>query len=119
MRPYSIDLRIRIVEAKDRGDSISEIAETFNVGKTFIKNLLRRRKETGQIEPLPHGGGASRLIDEELEQLIKEKVAEKIDIALEELCEYVKRKGKVEVSIPTMSRTLERLNLPRKKKSSS
>ncbi|MEW6733123.1 MAG: transposase [Acidobacteriota bacterium] len=115
MRPYSIDLRIRIVEAKDRGDSISEIAEIFNVGKTLIKNLLRRRRETGQIEPLPHGGGASRLITEEAEQIIKEKVAQHNDITLEELCEYVKKKSKIEASLATMSRTLERLNLPRKK----
>ncbi len=116
MRAYSMDLKIRVVAAIDNGNTIEEVAEIFGVGKTFIKDLLKRRREKDSIAPLPHGGGASRLIDEETEQIIRGKVKQLVDVTLLELIEYVEKKAKVKVSKPTMSRALKRKGLARKKK---
>jgi transposase len=90
MRPYSIDLRQKIVEAVDRGGStLDEIAENFGVGMTFLKKLLRRRRETSSIEPLPQRHGPAPSIDFEKEVLIGNYVLEHPDATLEELCEYL------------------------------
>jgi len=58
MQAYSLDLRQRVVNAyeQDQG-SIAEIAEMFNVGENFVKKMLRQWRATGDLSPLPHGGG--------------------------------------------------------------
>jgi transposase len=116
MKPYSLDLRMRIIEAVDNKEgTLREIAETFKVTKSFIDKLLKQRRETGSIEPLPHGGGPNRLLDVKKEVLIGNYVLENIDATLDELCEYVTKKTKLNVSASTMCRTLQRLDLRRKK----
>ncbi len=58
MQSYSLDLRQRVVKAyeQDQG-SIADIAEMFNVGHSFVKKMLRQWRSTGDLSPLPHGGG--------------------------------------------------------------
>ncbi len=43
--------------AIDRGMSQREAAETFDLARATIVKWLRLRRETGDIEPMPHGGG--------------------------------------------------------------
>src|ERR1700752_2330298 len=58
MKAYSMDLRERVVAARDEGvDTREEIAERFGVSVRWIRDLLRRRRETGSIAPRPRGGG--------------------------------------------------------------
>ena len=58
MRPYSNDLRHRIVEAYESGEyTQDEVAELFGVCTATIRNLLRRKRETGSPDALPHAGG--------------------------------------------------------------
>jgi len=57
MKAYSIDLRERVVAACDAGDSTREqIAARFSVSVSWIRDLLKRRRQTGSIEPRPRGG---------------------------------------------------------------
>jgi transposase len=49
MRPYSKDLRSRVLAAVDRGTSREEAARTFSVSVPTIKRWLKRRRETGGI----------------------------------------------------------------------
>jgi transposase len=44
MKPYSIDLRQRIVAATERGMSRTKIAATFGVSLSTIKRLVARRR---------------------------------------------------------------------------
>ena len=53
----SLDLRKRIVAAKDAGGSIRGTAARFGVSPTTVQNLLTLRRTTGSLEPRPHGGG--------------------------------------------------------------
>jgi putative transposase len=63
-RAYSEDLRIRIVKAYEQGlGSIREIAQQFQVGKTFVSKLLQRWQEQGSVSPLPQGGGAKSKLE--------------------------------------------------------
>ena len=58
MKPYSMDLRQRIAAAIDHGEgSFREIARRFRISLSGLARLLRRRRQTGTLEPKPHGGG--------------------------------------------------------------
>lgn len=59
--------------ALDRGMEQQEAAETFNLSRTTIVMWLRLRRETGDIEPKPRGGGnRSRIQMEILEAVMRE-----------------------------------------------
>ncbi len=53
MKPYSKDLRIRVLAAVDRGVPREEVAKTFSVSVPTIKRWLKRRRETGDVEAKP------------------------------------------------------------------
>lgn len=108
----SNDLRKRIVEAREKGDSVGKISREKNVSASAINRLMALYRESGSYEPRPlNNGRKPRLNQEQLEQ-IQDRVAEQPDIALKELIE--------ELSLPVcesaLCRTLNRkLGLVRKK----
>jgi len=58
MKPYSEDLRTRIIDVIDQHKgSLRQTARRFRVSLSFIERLLRRRRQTGSLRPKPHGGG--------------------------------------------------------------
>lgn len=65
MEAYSMDLRQRVIRPCDgRITNQKQIAEMFGVSTPFITKLRRRRRDTGSIEPKPHGGGLEPKFDE-------------------------------------------------------
>ena len=60
MKPYSKDLRLRMLKAVDTGTPREDVARTFSVSMPTIKRWLKRRKETGDVEPEPIPGRPSR-----------------------------------------------------------
>lgn len=116
MAAYSLDLRQRIVDAIERGlGTKREIAILFGTHESFIYKLLRQKRERGDIAPLPHGGGAVAKLNEDHLMILTDLVAEFPDATLDELREQLKKKARVEVSVPTIWRALEALGLPLKK----
>jgi transposase len=113
MRPFSEDLRTRIIDAIDQHEgSLRKIAGRFRVSLSFIERLLRRRRETGSLRPKPHGGGRLPALDDiQLEQL-RELVSEQPDATLEEL----RRRLAVDCSLAAICRALKKLGITRKKK---
>ena len=53
-KPYSLDLRERVVNACDAGLSSKEVAKKYSVSVSWVKGLLKRRRETGSIAPVSH-----------------------------------------------------------------
>ena len=47
MNAYSLDLRKKIVEAKERGMSTAEVARTFGVGLSTVKRYAAAAREGG------------------------------------------------------------------------
>jgi transposase len=120
MKPYSNDLRRRVVEACGSSKySQGEVAELFQVSLATVKNFLRRKRETGSPDALPHAGANKPLLDEKARRFIHECVKGNNDLTLDELCRRVKARHRKSVSRPTMSRLLQALNLPRKKSRST
>lgn len=112
MEAYSMDLRVRIVQSYVAQEgSQAELAERFKVSERWLQNLLRQRRETGSIEPLPHGGGRQRIIGVDKEAFLLEKLAETPDATLDELRERCGVKG----SRMCIARALQRLHITRKK----
>lgn len=120
MRPYSNDLRRRIVEAWERHEySQPQVAELFGVSLATVKNFLRRKRETGSPDALPPAGGKRPALDEKARAFVRAVLKQENDLSLEELCRRVVRTHKKEVSRPTMCRVLQALGLPRKKSRST
>ncbi len=116
MKAYSLDLRRKIVESYDRGDKTqSDVAKSFGVSLSFVEKLLRRRRISGDIAPLPHGGGIKPLLDEDALELLKTLVNGHPDATLAEVCDEVWEHRGIRVSTPTMCTALKKLDLRRKK----
>src|SRR4051812_8971953 len=113
MRPYSQDLRQRILDTIQRGDgSVRQIARRFLVSVSFVTRLLQLHRSTGSLEPRPHGGGnPAVLAPEDLERL-RELIRLQPDATLEEC----RQRLGVSCSTMTIARALSRSGLPRKKK---
>jgi transposase len=114
MRPYSEDLRERVMVAVDRGEARDEVAERFSVSVPTITRWVRRRRETGGLAPTPVPGPPAVKMNALLEAL-PERLAERADATLEEQCSWWYAVAGVEVSTATMSRAITRLGWTRKK----
>ena len=49
MRAISADLRLRIHEAREAGESTAEVAERFAVSPAFVRRLQQRFRLTGSL----------------------------------------------------------------------
>ena len=82
MEAIPTPLRRRILADCDAGMSMSKVAEKFSVSLAFVKKLKRQRRETGSIEPKPHGGGNPRALagrEEEIHRLMTDGVTRTIE----------------------------------------
>lgn len=110
--PLSNDIRRRIIEAKEKGDSIQKIAREKGVGTNTIACLLRLYRETGSYEPRPLNNGRKPRLDEATLERIRKRIEEQPDIALCEL----KEEFALPVSLPALCKTINgKLGLRRKK----
>ena len=51
MRAYSIDLRVRVLEAAAAGDGTAELADRFSVSPAWVRRLRQRHRQTGEVGP--------------------------------------------------------------------
>jgi transposase len=116
MRPYSTDLRERIVDAYNKAEgSVRDVAARFNVAPKTVQNYLKRKRDTGSVEPLPHGGGPTPKLDEAGVRELRTVVEEKNDRTLNEIANELDRRCNVRVGRSTVWRIAERLGITRKK----
>lgn len=114
MAAISHDLRVRIFDARQGGDSTAEVAERFEVSTAFVRRLMQRHRETGSLDP-PGGrrGPQPKLVDQT--ERIRRFVAEHPDLSAGEVREQLK----LPVSVLTVWRMLRRLGLTFKKSRST
>lgn len=112
MRPYSQDLRERVVRACDqRVGTRGRVAELFGVSVSWVRKLLRRRRDTGSVAALPHNAGRRPKLTEEDRRRLAELVRQDPGATLAELRE---RLG-APVSLSVVHGALKALGLPLKK----
>lgn len=116
MRPYSQDLRKRVVAAVETTQlSQAKIAQAFKISLSTLEKWLQRQRETGECAALPHGGGHTSALHA-CEPFIRAQAKKQPDVTLDELCVRVAEAKGVQASPSMMCRELQRLNLPRKKR---
>lgn len=108
MKPYSMDLRERVMAAYDSGRQTKEIAKLFDVSPAWARRLKQHRRQRGDINPRTGGAKQKRKID-----LIRlgELVRQKPDATLVELRESLK----VDCALWTICKALNELKLSYKK----
>ena len=107
MKPYSLDLRERIITGHEQGISIRKLAEQFKVSKGMVWNLIKLKRETGDIAPKAATGGKPSQLNGK-EQELARMVQQYSDYTLEEYCEYWDEQTGVRVSASTMCRELQK-----------
>jgi transposase len=114
-KAYSMDLRKRVIEACDEGQTIAQVAERFRVSTSFVEKLQQRRRESGTLAPKPHGGGRQPRLSPEHDQRLRALLAAKPDTTLAELRE----KLGIKVHLSSLWYRLQRLGLTFKKNAGS
>jgi transposase len=108
MKLYSKDLRLRVLAAVDRGVPREEVAKTFSVSVPTIKRWLKRRRETGGVEPKPIPGRPSTK-GAMLQRWLPEQLEANNDLTLEEHREAFEEEHGEAVSTSTVGRAIARL----------
>ncbi|MEG4089892.1 transposase [Microcoleus sp. Pol12B4] len=116
MKPLPIELREKVVKAYEQGNtSIRKIAARFDVSKSFVERLLKRKQTTGDIQPLRQGGSQKSELNGYSDELVA--LVEKYpDSTLSQYCEYWGSMYGQWISPSTMCRELKRLGLTQKKR---
>src|SRR5262245_53005767 len=60
-RPYSNDLRARVIEAIEAGASCREVAERYELSASVVVLWAQRFEQTGSVAAKPSGGSTSPL----------------------------------------------------------
>lgn len=117
MKPISVDLRVRILEALEEEPSSLIVAARFKVGASSVRKLRLKMERTGVIEP-GTAPGRERLVKGKHEDRLRRLVREYPDATLNVLCELLADVTGVSVSETTMWRQLERMDITLKKRPS-
>ena len=114
---YPVEMREKVVNAYLEGKGTQEkIADIFGISVSTLRRYLILYERDGDVAPTPHPGRPPTLEGEELEW-VKRQVEAKPDIELKELCALLSQQSGKVVSVPTMCRACQQLDLRRKKKS--
>ncbi len=113
MKPYSEDLRIRIVRAVEGGTSKSAAARLFGVSLSSVKRYARIAQRGVSLAP-KKGGGRPPKIGRTAEKLLEEDVKERPAATVSERRRYLEHTTGKSLSGSTVKRLLKRLGFSRK-----
>jgi len=113
-KPYSQDLRERVMAAADSGVGAYAAARLFRVSVSYIYKVLGRRRATGETTArLGRAGRKAKLAVHD--DALRARVREHADATLEELRAWLAAERKVKVSIGCLWNRLRFRKLPLKK----
>jgi transposase len=111
MKAYSMDLRVRVLADCDAGVGTMAVARKYRVSDSWVRNLKRRRRETGEVAPRQQRVSHATKLDAHQERL-RQLVTQQPDATLLEL----RSRLGVPVAPATIWRALRRMQLTFKKK---
>jgi transposase len=97
MKPYSKDLRLKVLDAVDRGMPRKEAAQIFGISLPSIKRWLKLRRESGDVGPSAIPGPPARK-GPLLEGWLPGQLENGPDLTLAEHCEAFEEASGVKVS---------------------
>ena len=110
MKPYSVDLRQRVIDDCDAGVSTTAVAAKYSVSPSWVRKLKKQKRDTGSIEPITATPGPKPTLAAH-EDRLRELVRAKPDRTASEYQELLG----VEVAVVTVWRAIRRLGLTHKK----
>jgi transposase len=114
-RPYSGDLRRRVVMAVEGGQSRGSVAQRFAVGRSTVYRWVETAREEGRLAAKPMHGGPPPAIRGDSETALKRLVGANHHLTLAEYRDRLAEEVGVWVHPWTLGRALKRLGLTRKK----
>lgn len=118
MKPYSNDLRQKIVDLHKQGKgSIRQLARRFAVSPDCVRRLLKQERQTGSLAPKAYVGGPKPTLQKEHHQVLQQLLEADNDATLQQLATRLQEQTQLWVSTSTVSRALKKLGISRKKKS--
>ena len=105
--------RVRDAYRKKLTESYNATAEMFGIGRATVGRILRRDRDTGDVQLKPRGGNNPRVVD--LEWLAKHAEAEPDARLLDRVEAWVAQGGR-RVGIEAMNRALHAIGWTHKKK---
>lgn len=121
MKPYSLDLRQKIVDAYAAGGiSQRQLAQNFGVTLGFVQSLLKRQREFQTIAPKVRTEQTPTKLDAVQLETLRQLVEAQPDATLGELQQRLQAQTGVWIGVATVDRMVRvKLNLRFKKKSSA
>src|SRR6516165_8458368 len=111
-KPYSVDLRERVIESIAAGASRREVAELYRLSPSVVVIWVQRWNATGSIAAKPSGGSVSPLEDHA--EFLLGLVTEQPDLTLDEIVAAM-AKAKIAGSRTAVWRFYERHGITFKK----
>lgn len=119
MKSYSLDLRQKIVESYEAGGITQrQLAAQFRVSTFFVVKVLGLHRRGENLQAKVRGGRLKPILTNEMQEFLRNELARQNDLTLAELSTRVGERFGLTVSTPTLCRTLQRMNLRRKKRQS-
>jgi putative transposase len=115
-RPYSTDLRERVVRDVEDGASRRSVAKKYRVSVSFVIKLVQRWRRRGSVSPGQIGGQKSYALAGHAE-LVSGLVRARPDLTIDELRTELAERG-IAVCRSAVGRFLVALGLTRKKRRS-
>jgi transposase len=84
VKPYSEDLRVRVVGRVEAGHPVREVAETFGVSVSSVVKWSQRKRRTGSVAARPMGSRQARSLAGQRDWMLA-RLAAKPDVTLREL----------------------------------
>ena len=114
-KPFSMDLRTRVVAAIEAGESHRSVAKRFAVGISTVGHWYRRKQRTGSVAPARMGPPEGSKLDA-YEGFIFGLIEAQKDITLQEIADQLQAEHGVRVVPPTIWYFLDRRGITFKKR---
>ncbi len=113
MKPYSEDLRVRIVRAVEEGTSKSAAARLFDVSLSSVKRYVRSANRGESLAP-GKGGGRPPKADRTTQKLLEEDVKKRPAATISERRRSLKQITGKALSDSTVGRLLKMMGFSQK-----
>ena len=111
---YSEDLRRSVISFVERGHSRREAARVFETSASFVINLMRHYRLTGEISARPRGGARHTKLTVHRDEIIA-WIEERPDMTLEEIALRLHETHEVSASTSGLSDMLRKAGYTYKK----
>lgn len=119
MKAYQVEFRQKIIDVYfNEKISMEQVAIRFAVARSFVQKIIKQWRETGDLSPRKPSGGQPLKLSQSQIIMVGDWVNEKNDITLEKIQQKLKEEDDTEISLSTICRVLQSLDLSRKKKHS-